>query len=274
MVAEALARGFGLLESPRWHDQRLYFSDWTAGQIHSMAPGGDAKIVFAHRSLPLCFDFHADGILVVSGTEHAVLLAEPSGSVERWADLAGIAPGGWNEIVVDRHGGAYVNCGNFDPSQGFPTSPAGFIVHIDAAGEVKTVATGLAFPNGMAISPDGRTLIVAESHAARLSCFGIQDDGALSLAETWAEVPGFAPDGICVDATGACWFADVPSRCVIRVTQGGKILDRIDFDRGAFSCCLADDATLYVTAAHWPGGQRMMDPTFDWDGTVYAIPAT
>lgn len=166
-----------------------------------------------------------------------------------------------------------MNCGNFDPRQGFPTSPEGLIVHISAAREVQIVATGLAFPNGMAFSPDGRTLIVAESHAARLSAFGIEDDGTLRAAETWAEIPGYSPDGICTDPTGACWFADVPRQCVVRVAHGGKLLNRFDLDRGAFSCCLAEDnARLYVTAAHWPGGQRMMDPTFDWDGTVYAIP--
>ncbi len=161
----------------------------------------------------------------------------------------------------------------FDPRQGFPTSPEGLIVHINAAREVQVVAPGLAFPNGMAFSPDRGTLIVAESHAARLSAFGIESDGALRAAETWAEIPGYSPDGICADPTGACWFADVASQCVVRVVHGGKLLNRLDLDRGAFSCCLAEDnATLYITAAHWPGGQRMMDPTFDWDGTVYAIP--
>ncbi len=265
--------GLGLLESPRWHEGELLVADWTHGRIHALRDGKD-RVVLEHRSLPLCFAVEADGsLLVVSGTESAVLRCPPGGAPQSYADLAGLSLGGWNEIVLDRRGGAYVNSGNFDPSRGFPTSPTGLVVHVAANGAVGTVATDLAFPNGMALTAGGGTLLVAESHAGRIAAFDVAADGGLVGRRVWADLGDAAPDGICLDAFGACWYADVPHAAVVRVAEGGEELDRVRLPQGAFSCCLDDDGTtLYVAAATWPGGARLLDPDVVWDGTVYAVP--
>ncbi len=134
------------------------------------------------------------------------------------------------------------------------------------------LAEGLSFPNGLALTPDRTHVVVAESHAGRLSAFELLEDGGLGHRWTWAEVPGSAPDGIAMAADGTCWYADVPNRAVVRVAEGGEVQERVVLDRGAFSCALSPDGTvLFVAAAHWPGGERMGDPSHDWDGTLLRV---
>jgi sugar lactone lactonase YvrE len=239
-----------LVESPRWHAGELWFADWMAGEVWA----GDA------------LDWLPDGrLLCVSGRE-GLLLADGA----LYCSLRDLAPPPWNELVVDAAGRAYVSCTGFD----FPGGEfaPGSIWLVTEGGGVQ-VADGLAFPNGMAITPDGSTLIVAESYAGRLTAFSVGRDGSLSGRRVWAAVEGSAPDGICVDASGAVWYADVPNQRCARVREGGEVLDTVALDRGAFACALggADRRTLFITAAAWPGTAGL-DPSAR-TGQVLAVQA-
>jgi sugar lactone lactonase YvrE len=244
-----LVSGRGLVEAPRWHDGRLYFSDWTAGEVVAVDAAGHTEVVAQVASLPLCSAWLPDGrLLIVSSADGLLLRREPDGSLVTHADLEGP---GWNDIVVDGRGNAYVNSIGFDMTAGEEVRP-GYVVLATADGTVRRVAEDLAFPNGMAVTPDNATLIVAESYGKRLTAFDVGDDGGLTGRRVFAELED-PPDGICVDAEGAVWSATVPGRRCVRVAEGGRVLQAIDFDRGCFACVLGgpDGRTLFVTAAEW-----------------------
>jgi sugar lactone lactonase YvrE len=276
---DVLADGHGLVESPRWHDGRLWFADWLAGEIIAVDDRGTSEVVARHRSLPLCFDFLPDGrLLLVSSPEHALLELRPDGSTSSYADLAHLSQYGCNDIVIDGRGNAYVNNGNFDFATGPPAGEhaPGFVALVRADGSAAVVADDLAFPNGMAVTPDNRTLVVAESYRNRLTGFAINADGSLGERRVWADLVDGVPDGICIDADGAAWYADVPNQRCVRVREGGEVLDTVQLDRGGFACMLGGEPTaprLYIVAAHWPGGKRFMDPTHVWDGQALSVPA-
>ncbi|MET8857462.1 SMP-30/gluconolactonase/LRE family protein [Streptomyces sp. NPDC004579] len=248
-----LIEGRGLVESPRWHEGRLYFSDWTAGEVLAIDPAdGRVEVVARVASLPLCTDWHPDhGLLIVSSAEGLLLRREPDGSLATYADLG--RPG-WNDIVVDDRGNTYVNRAGFDPMAGEAFAP-GSVSLVTPDGSVREVADDIAFPNGMAETPDGSTLIVADSYRHALLAFDIGPDGALSGRRVWADLGEGTPDGICADAENAVWYADVPGRCCVRVAEGGAVLDRVGLDRGGFACALGgqDRRTLFVVAAVWRG---------------------
>ncbi len=241
-------------ESPRWHQGRLWFSDWGAGRIYSVAADGSPTVEAEVTSFPMCIDFLPDGrLLVVSSADRRLLRREADGSLLPHADLAGISIKPWNDIVVDGRGNAYVNSIGFD----FPGGKfaPGILVRATPEGNVTQVADGLAFPNGMAITPDDSTLIVAESYAQQLTAYDITDHGALSGRRVWATTPGDHPDGICLDASGAVWYADVGNQHCVRVHEGGEVLATVHLDRGAFGCTLSrgNDAKLFVVGQYWAG---------------------
>jgi sugar lactone lactonase YvrE len=274
---DVLCSGFGLVESPRWHEGRLWFSDWTGGRILAVDGEGAAEVVLEHRSLPLCFDFLPDGrLLLVSNQQHALLVLEADGGLTPYADLRGISPLGCNDIVVDGRGRVFVNSPNFDFATGPPPGAVqpGVVGVVTPDGRARVVADDLAFPNGMAVSADGATLVVADSYRSALVAFAIADDGSLSDRRVWADLGDHNPDGICLDAEGAAWYADVPHEVCVRVAEGGEVLATVDLDRGAFACMLddRDPASLYAVTAHWPGGAALMTHT-EWDGQVVRIPA-
>lgn len=272
--ATALVRGLGLVESVRCRDGAVWFADWHAGTIHRYdVSAGRDEVVAEVRSLPLCFDIDAEGRLVVLDVQSGTLLrGEPGQELAAWVDVSQLARGAGNEVVAVGDGSFFLNFGNFDPAQGFPTEPVGLVAHVDPDGRATLVAEGLAFPNGMALAPDGSTLIVAESHAGRLRAYPIGPGGVLGSGRVWAEVPGSAPDGITMAADGTCWYADVPNQAVVGVAEGGRVRAEVPLDRGGFSCAISPDgAELFVAAAHWPGGERMFDPTHEWDGTLLRV---
>lgn len=249
---QVLMEGISFGESPRWHDGRLWFADWLTRRIIALGPDGTSEIVLTvdFPAMPMCFDFLPDGrLLVVSSTEQRLISREPDGSLPTYADLSGIARG-FNEIVVDGRGHAYVNGGDFDPLAGEDFTP-GVVALVTADGQARTVADGIAFGNGMAVTPDNRTLIVAESYAKRLTAFDIGADGGLTNRRVWAEVAG-PPDGICIDAENAVWYADVPNKRCVRVREGGEVLQTVTLDRGCFACALGG-TTLFLVATHWQG---------------------
>ncbi len=250
-----LTGGIAFGESPRWHEDRLWFSDWGTQEIVAVDPQGNSEVmVQAATSAPFCIDWLPDGrLLVVSGSEARLLRREPDGSLVDHADLSGLSRHPWNDIVVDGRGSAYVGNIGFD----FPAGEfaPGTLALVTPDGEARQVADGLAFPNGIVVTPDDSTLIVAESYGGRLTAFDIGDDGGLSNRRVWADLDGGAPDGICLDAEGAVWYADVPNERCVRVREGGEVLQTIDLDRGCFACMLGgqDGKTLFMVAREWRG---------------------
>jgi len=246
-------------ESPRWRSGRLWVSDWGAHEVHALDLEGGDEVVARIDSFPMCIDHLPDGrLLVVSSRDRRVLRRQADGSLVTHADLGSIDEHAWNDIVVDGRGNAYVNNIGFD----FPGGEfaPGLVALITPDGAARKVADGLAFPNGMAVTPDNATLIVAESYGQTLTAFDIAADGDLSNRRTWAEVDDH-PDGICLDADGAVWYADVgTSRCV-RVRKGGDVLGSIELDRGCFACVLGgpDRRTLFMAVNEWAGPQAMTD---------------
>lgn len=267
---DVLVEGVVFGESPRWHDERLWFSDWGAGRVLSVAAGGAPSVEAEVSSFPMCIDFLPDGrLLVVSSAERKVLRRELDGSLVAHADLAPVSTKPWNDIVVDGRGNAYVNTIGFD----FPGGEfaPGLVVLVTPDGTVTPVADGLAFPNGMAVTADGSTLIVAESYAEQLTAYEIAGDGTLTGRRVWAATPGDHPDGICLDATGAVWYADVGNKHCVRVSEGGQTLGTVDLDRGAFACALdrGTEPRLYVVGQEWGGPGAVGGAT----GQVVTFPA-
>lgn len=256
-----LLTGLAIGESPRWHEDRLWFSNWGAQEVVAVDLVGNSEtVVHVPAAFSFCIDWTPEGnLLVMSGIEARLLCREADGTLTTHADLGGLA-GMFNEIVVDARGNAYVNGGDFDFETG-GGAESGVIALVLPDGSVRQVADDIHFGNGMAITPDGSTLIVAESWARRLSAFDIADDGGLSNRRVWAETEG-PPDGICLDAEGAVWYADVPNGRCVRVRQGGEVLQKIELDRGAFACMLGgpDRRTLFMLAAEW-GGFEGVDET-------------
>jgi sugar lactone lactonase YvrE len=251
-----LMDGLSFGESPRWHDGRLWVCDWGAERLMAVDLRGSSEVICRVRSFPFCIDWLPDSrLLIVSARERALLTMLPDRSLAVHADLSGVSdhpPG--NEIVVDHRGNAYVNGPGFDMMAGAPFAP-GTIAVVTADGSVREVAGGIAFPNGMAITPENRTLIVADSYGKELIAFDIEADGSLSDRRPWAELGDGVPDGICLDAEGAVWYADVPNRRCVRVREGGDVLQTVELDRGCFACMLGgeDGRTLFLIAREWHG---------------------
>ena len=260
---KTLMTGLAFGESPRWHDDRLWFSNWGAKDVIAVDPQGNSEVVVrVPTSIPFCIDWLPDGrLLIVSGPERTLLRLEPDGSLATHADLTGLSDHALNEIVVDGRGNAYVNGAGFDLIAGEEFAP-GLIALVAPGQPPRQVADGMAFPNGMAITPDDTTLIVAESYARRLTAFDIQPDGGLANRRVWADLGDGVPDGICIDAEGAVWYADVPNRRCTRVREGGQPLETIALDRGGFACMLGghDGRTLFIAAAEWRGVDGMAGP--------------
>ena len=220
--------------------------------------GNREVITRVPTTIPFSIDWLSDGqLLVVAGPEQRLLRQEPDGSLVDHADLTGL-PGGLNEIVIDGRGTIYVNGGaDFYPDEG--VAP-GFIAAIMPDGAVRQVADGIAFPNGMAVTDDNSTLIIAESFASKLTAFDITDDGGLDNRRTFADV---LADGISMDAEGAVWTPSWHDNrpCCLRVAEGGEVLDRIPLDQSGFACALGGDdgRTLFMLTADWHMNEDFMD---------------
>jgi sugar lactone lactonase YvrE len=268
-----LITGIAFGESPRWHDGRLWFADWGAQELIAVDLEGRSEVVVRVPSFPFCVDWLPDGrLLIVSARDRLLLRREPDGSLATHADLSGLSDYPWNEIVVDGRGTAYVNnigfefpCGEFAP---------GTVALLTPDGSVRQVADGVAFPNGMAVTPDNSTLIVAESYANKLTAFDIVEDGGLSNRRVWADLGDGVPDGLCLDAEGAVWYADVPNKRCVRVREGGEVLQTIDLDRGCFACMLGgpDGKTLFLVAQEWRGMESAADEE-ERTGQILTAPA-
>jgi sugar lactone lactonase YvrE len=281
-VPDVLLDRLAYVESPRWHDGRLWFAHWGTGEIVAVDPDGKSEVVghgpprinaaVSGHGLGWSIDWLPDGRLLVTGK--ALVRIEPDGSVVPHADLSGVSEYGWNELVVDGRGNIYINSIQFGFLAG-DTPQSGIIALVTPDGEARQVAGDLSFPNGMVVTPDNSTLIISESMGGRLTAFDIAEDGSLSNRRVWAD--GLGPDGICMDAEGAVWVQtrDTPRGAVVRIREGGEVLSRIEHDRAIFATMLggSDGTTLFLLAAEWRGVERVDEAIAARTGQVLTAPA-
>lgn len=255
-----LMTGIVFGEQPRWHEDRLWFSDWGKPEVIAVDLEGNSEVILEVRSFPCCVDWLPDGrLLLVSAREGVLLRREPDGSLATHGDLTDVSdPPPGNELVVDGRGRAYVNGPGFDMMAGAEFAPGG-VALVTPDGSSRLVADGIAFPNGMLVTPDNSTLIVADSYGHCLIAFDIAPDGTLANRRVWADLGDGVPDGICLDAENAVWYGDVPNKRCVRVREGGEVLQAIELDRGCFACALggADRRTLLMMATEWRGPENM-----------------
>ncbi len=248
MQLDLLIDGIDFGEGPRWHDGRLWYSDFFQHAVYAVTPEGARERIVEVPQQPSGLGWLPDGrLLIVSMLDQRLLRLEDGGRLVEHADLTAIATGPCNDMVVSATGHAYV--GNF----GAPTPdgpPEAALAHVTPDGHVTEAARGLRFPNGSVITPDGRTLIVAESAGSALTAFDINGDGSLTNRRTWAPLDA-RPDGIALDAEGGIWLADAGGRRVLRVLEGGEVTHTIDTGDGTYACMLGgnDGRTLYILTA-------------------------
>lgn len=264
-----LMTGLGVGESPRWHRNRLWFVNWGAQEIRTLDAVGKSEVV-ARGPVPAgyCIDFQDDGRLLVTSHDR-LLRRELDGSFVTHTDLSGLGKS-WNEVTVDWRGNIYVNSVGFNFGQ--EAFRPGTIAVIKPDGTAQQVADNIMFPNGMVITPDNSTLVVAESWAQKLTAFDIEKDGGLSNRRPWANV---SADGICMDTEGAIWCSGVSGgtpEC-LRVREGGEVLERLVLDRACFACMLGgkEGKTLFLMTAEWRGVERMGELFRSQTGQVQSI---
>jgi sugar lactone lactonase YvrE len=265
MSFRLVADGFMFLESPRWYEDRLYFSDFYRHEVFTLGADGTVRTVCEVPNQPSGLGFTLDGALLVASMLDRRILRHEDGRLEVHADLAAYADVPLNDMLVDADGRAYVGNFGFDARGGAPIAPTRLIV-VDPDGSVRVAGEDLVFPNGMAITPDGRRLLVAETYAGRISAFALTTDGMPVGRTTWASLGGtggethtaqfvsrgkILPDGVALDAEGALWVGDANGTGAIRVAEGGRILDRIDTGLAVYAVALGgpERRTLYLCAS-------------------------
>jgi sugar lactone lactonase YvrE len=272
-----LLEGLAMPESPRWHDGRLWFSNWGVGEIVAVDLDGNSEVVDrGPEGLGWAVNWLQDGRMLVTGNE--LVRVEVDGSRLRHADLGHISPYGWSEMTVDGRGNVYVNTINFDFADFGDVLTSGQapgkIALVTPDGGAREVASEIAFPNGMVITPDNKTLIIAESFAARLTAFDIAEDGTLSNRRIWAD--GVGPDGICLDAEGCIWASSgsMINDCA-RIREGGQVADTIELDRPCFAAMLGgpDRQSLFMLAAEWHGTEGVEDVIKARTGQILVVDA-
>lgn len=243
--------GLDFGEAPRWREGRLWYSDFYQQAVYSVTPDGVREPVVRLGDKPSGLGWLPNGDLLIVGMDRRQVLRFDGSKTVVHAELAELAPGPCNDMVVTHRGHAYVGNFGFDFFGG--DSPrATQLIHIAPDGHAQRVGTDLHFPNGTVITPDGATLIVGESFASQYTAFDLDEDGTLSNGRVWASVPGMSPDGCALDAENAIWFSDAGSgQAVCRIAAGGQVLERIETPEPTFACMLGgqDRRTLFVFTA-------------------------
>jgi sugar lactone lactonase YvrE len=258
--------GLSFPESARWRDGWLWFSDLVSGQIRAVDGAGQEMVVINSTDEPGGLGWLPDGHLLVVGMTERKLLRYSGCRLTEFADLSRLTEYYLKTLLVDSAGRAYVSCSGYgDQSVGAP-QPSQLIL-VETNGTVRRVGSDLLLANGMAITPDRQTLIVAETASQRLSAFDIAADGTLGRYRVWAKLTGLTPGGLCLDREGAVWVASPLSSEVLRVREGGEVLDRISVPDNPTSCVLGGDEgkTLFVTVA-------ALVPPRPGSGRIEAIP--
>ena len=251
LTARVLLDGLVFPEGPRWHDGKLWFSDMHATKVMTVDPVGHSQEVVSVPELPSGLGFLPDGrLLIVSMRNRLLLRLDPEG-LQTVADLSPLVSGDINDMVVDAQGRAYIGSFGFDLLGGAQPQPANLVL-VTPDGSARVVADTLQFPNGTVMSPDGKTLIVAESFASRLTAFAVAPDGSLSERRIFAELGERTPDGICLDAEGAVWVSSFSTDEFVRVTEGGSVTHRVPVSgKRAVACMLGGEGrqTLFLLTA-------------------------
>lgn len=247
-MTKVLVDGLCFGEGPRWHRGRLWFSDMHANTVYAADSDGQLeKIVELANDQPSGLGWLPDGTLLIVAMTGRKLMAFSGGELTEFADLSSLASYHCNDMVTDTSGRSYVGNFGFDLHTGADFSKAEIIL-VDGNGDCRVVADDLAFPNGTVITPDGKTLVVGESMASRLTAFDIEADGGLTNRRVWAKLENAVPDGICLDTAGGIWVASPSSNETLRVVEGGKVTDRIKTENGSFACMLGgpEGKTLHI----------------------------
>lgn len=246
---ERVMGGLAFPESARWHDGCLWFAEKRGHRVVKMDAEGRATTAVEVPGEPGGLGWDPEGrLLVVSMLDRRLLRIEADGAAHEVADLSEVTVGKCNDMVVDGRGRAYVGHFGYDLQRGEAAAPASLVL-VRGDGEREVVAEGLEFPNGCVVTPDGGTLIVAETQARRLTAFDVDEDGGLGRRRVFADLAPITPDGICLDAEGCVWLADPLHKEVVRVREGGEVVERVSTgDQGAFACALGGEQrrTLYV----------------------------
>ena len=254
---EVLIEGLTFTEGPRWRDGRLYFSDFFTHRVLAVDTKGNLETIVETPQQPSGLGWSPDGSMLIVSMNDQKLLSFSNGELSEAADLSQLATHFCNDMVVDKKGNAYVGNFGFDLHGGESIKPTNIIL-VRPGEEPCVVAENVFFPNGTVITPDDKTLIVGETFASCLTAFDINEDGSLSNRRVWADLrlieEGYnpVPDGICLDAEGAIWVASPSTNDVIRVQEGGALLDKVEVDRGAFACMLGGENgnTLFISTAN------------------------
>ena len=254
-TAEPFVDGLHYGEGPRWHDGRLWYSDFYDAAVFSVGDDGHPRPEVDVPTRPSGLGWLPDGrLLVVSMRDRTLLRREPDGTLVRHADLSPWANWPANDMLVDSRGRAYVGNFGFD-LEGFferrvePATTS--LVRVDPDGTACEAATGLGFPNGTVLTPDERTMVIAETFALQLTAFDVAADGSLSNRRVWASLGDCAPDGICLDAEGCVWVANALAAECRRVAEGGEVVGRVVTGQSCFACMLGgpDRRNLYCCTA-------------------------
>lgn len=256
-----LMEGLTFGEGPRWHEGKFYFSDFYSHKVFSLDTDGNYELIVEVQGQPSGLGWMPDGTMLIVSMKDRKLLGFHNNKLSEVADLSDLAGFHCNDMVVDNKGNAYVGNFGFNTYSGEEVRAANLI--LIRPGQAPCVAADdLLFPNGTVITPDGKTLIIGETYAARLTAFDINEDATLSNRRIWADftlnakegsVP--VPDGMCLDAEGAIWVASPTTASVIRVKEGGEILDRIPVETNAYACMLGgeDLKTLFICTSNASG---------------------
>ncbi len=251
-----LLDGLVFPEGPRWHDDKLWFSDMYAGKVMTVDLAGNTEVVASVPQRPSGLGFLPDGrLLIVSMGDRRLLRLDPD-DLRPVANLTDVTGGDCNDMLVDAEGRAYIGNFGYDIASAAEPRPASLVM-VAPEGDVRVVASDLVFPNGMVLTPNGKTLIVAETFAKRLTAFDVAGDGTLSRRRVFAELGSATPDGICLDAEGAVWAASFLTGEFLRVYETGSIRDRIAVPgRSAVACMLGgeDRRTLFLLTAEGGSG--------------------
>lgn len=250
-------------EGPRWHRNKLWFSDMHGGVVKTLDLEGHCELVVEVPHKPSGLGFLPDGRLLIASMEDRKVLRLDKDGLKLHCDLTGYATGSINDMIVDGKGNAYVGQFGSDTYGGEPMKDTSLIL-VTPDGASREVAFDLRMPNGMAISPDGKTLYLAETYRHCLTMFYIEEDGSLSNREVFAEVP-LRPDGICLDAEGCIWMgvAMHPEGCFLRVAKGGEIVDKIELEDWRGIACVhggPDRQTLFLLEAQRASPSKIEGP--------------
>lgn len=258
LTAEPFLSGLFFGECPRWHEGRLWYSDFFDHGVFSVSPDGERQLEVPFEGETGGLGWLPDGrLLFASRLDRILLRREEDGTIVRHGDLRPWATWHANDMVVATNGQAYAGnfgfdldalyAGKMDPSEISSTS----IIRVDPDGTSCEAAGDIAFPNGTVITEDGTTLIVAESIGGRLTAFDREVDGALTHRREWAPLKRIAPDGICLCEDNTVWVANALAPECVRVAEGGQVLERVATSMNCFACMLGDEdrRTLYMVTA-------------------------